>query len=238
MANPGPLIDAIAGHQMLNARIRINGVIALADCVNTRANAETYPEFANQIAGADAILLAKTDLADQDGIETTLATVKAVNPYADVISGDADVIEFLKNKMAEANLFAGRTPAPGRAPLRHSNVQAFCVALEESHDWTVFALWLSLLVHAHGRQVLRVKGLLNIAGLDAPVVVNCVQNLVYFPEHLAAWPDAKKVSVLVFIVRDIEAACVLQSLRTFLESDLPRLLPSEPAGAAQLAAAL
>jgi G3E family GTPase len=238
MANPGPLIDAIAGHPMLNARIQINGVIALADCVNTRANAETYPEFANQIAGADAILLAKTDLADQDSIETTLATIKAVNPYADVISGDADVIEFLKNKMATANLFAGRTPAPGWAPLRHSNVQAFCVALEESHDWTVFALWLSLLVHAHGRQVLRVKGLLNIAGLDTPIVINCVQNLVYFPEHLAAWPDAKRESVLVFIVRDIEAACVLQSLRTFLESDLPRLLPSERAVAAQLAAAL
>ena len=62
MANPGPLIDAIAGHPMLDARIRINGVIALADCLNTRANAETYPEFANQIAGADAILLAKTIL--------------------------------------------------------------------------------------------------------------------------------------------------------------------------------
>ena len=69
-------------------------------------------------------------------------------------------------------------------------------------------------------------------------MINCVQNLVYFPEHLADWPDAKRQSVLVFIVRDIEAACVLQSLRTFLETDLPRLLPFERAVAAQLADAL
>ena len=80
LANPGPLIEAIVGHPFLNARIRINGVIALADCVNTRANAETYPEFANQIAGADAIVMAKTDLADQDSIETTLDRSKPSIP--------------------------------------------------------------------------------------------------------------------------------------------------------------
>ena len=38
LANPAPLIEAIAGHPILNDRIRINGVLAVADCVNSGPN--------------------------------------------------------------------------------------------------------------------------------------------------------------------------------------------------------
>jgi G3E family GTPase len=83
-------------------------------------------------------------------------------------------------------------------------------------DWTVFGIWLSLLLHAHGERVLRVKGLLQVQGAHTPVVVHGVQQLVYPPTHLARWPDGPRQSELVFIVRGLEQAAVEASLQSYL----------------------
>ena len=52
-------------------------------------------------------------------------------------------------------------------------------------------LWLSLLLHRHGSDILRVKGLLHVQGVDRPVVVQGVQHLVHKPLHLDAWPEGR-----------------------------------------------
>lgn len=230
MANPAPLIEAIVGHPVLNDRIRINGVLALADCLNACANVSTYPEFANQIASADIVVMTKSDMADDDAVKSAIELVRGLNPYANIICGDdGRVAEFLEYGVTMPGISApgerASLPRPSSAP--HSDIRAFRISLEESCDWTFFAIWLSLLVHAHGSHILRVKGLLDIAGINAPVAINCVQNIVYFPEHLVDWPDADRQSLLVFIVRKLEPDRILQSLRAFLGSDRPYLLPPE-----------
>ena len=82
-------------------------------------------------------------------------------------------------------------------------------------DWTAFGLWLSMLLHAHGEKVLRVKGLLNVADLAAPVVIHGVQHLVHPPVHLDAWPSDDRRSRIVFIVRGLERAAIERSLAAF-----------------------
>ena len=82
-------------------------------------------------------------------------------------------------------------------------------------DWSRFAIWLSMFVHAHGEDILRIKGILYLENAT-PVVINCVQHLVYFPEHLPSWPGGEHMSVLVFIVRNITQDAVMRSLNEFL----------------------
>jgi G3E family GTPase len=64
--------------------------------------------------------------------------------------------------------------------------------------------------------VLRVKGILNVAGSDAPVAVHGVQHLVHPPVHMAAWPDDDRRSHLVFIVDGLERAAIEGSLKAFM----------------------
>jgi G3E family GTPase len=59
------------------------------------------------------------------------------------------------------------------------------------------------LIALRGGDLLRVKGLLNVAGCRGPVVVNVVQHLAHPPVELAAWPDQNRASRVVFITRDI-----------------------------------
>jgi G3E family GTPase len=94
-------------------------------------------------------------------------------------------------------------------------VQAFALAFDEAIDWTMFGVWLTMLLHRHGGKVLRVKGILNVAGSDTPVAVHGVQHLVHPPRHMPAWPDGERRSRLVFIVEGLERSAIERSLAAF-----------------------
>ena len=58
-----------------------------------------------------------------------------------------------------------------------------------------------MLLNRHGDALLRIKGTLNVADAATPVAVEAVRYLVHTPRHLEAWPDADRLSRLVFIAR-------------------------------------
>jgi len=72
-----------------------------------------------------------------------------------------------------------------------------------------------MLLHRHGGDVLRIKALLNVAGVSTPVLINGVQHLVHPPSHLDAWPDADRRSRLVFVVRGLSRPQIERSLAAF-----------------------
>jgi G3E family GTPase len=103
------------------------------------------------------------------------------------------------------------------ASSRHDrSIQAVALAFDGPIDWTLFGLWLSMLLNRHGERVLRVKGILNVAGSETPVAVHGVQHLVHPPVHMAAWPDRDRRSRLVFIVDGLDRAVLVRSLGAFL----------------------
>ena len=67
---------------------------------------------------------------------------------------------------------------------------------------------------AHGEQLLRVKGILDIAGRSRPIVLQAVQRLFHPPTELADWPDGDRRSRIVFITRGLSREFVLEVLDT------------------------
>ena len=74
--------------------------------------------------------------------------------------------------------------------------------------WMPFAQAMETLVALRGADLLRAKGLLNVAGCRGPVVVQFVQHLAHPPVELDAWPDEDRTSRVVFITRNIEERAV------------------------------
>ena len=75
------------------------------------------------------------------------------------------------------------------------------------------------MVSLHGANLLRIKGVLNVAGADGPIAIHGVQHLFHPPVELKAWPDADRRSRLVFITRDIDGDTMARSLAAFLGED-------------------
>ncbi|MFM9124790.1 MAG: GTP-binding protein, partial [Actinomycetota bacterium] len=96
----------------------------------------------------------------------------------------------------------------------HLGVHALALRFDAPLDWTMFGLWLAMLLQARGDDVLRVKGLLD-TGAEGPLVLHGVQHVIHPPAHLDAWPDDDRASRIVLIVRDIAKADVEASIAAF-----------------------
>lgn len=98
---------------------------------------------------------------------------------------------------------------------RHSaDIGSFCLSFDEPLQWEHVSAWLDALVMAHGEQLLRVKGILDIAGRSRPIVLQAVQRLFHPPTELADWPDGERRSRIVFITRGLSREFVLEVLDT------------------------
>ena len=67
----------------------------------------------------------------------------------------------------------------------------------------MFERCIEVLTSLRGADLLRVKGLVNVADETGPVVIQGVQHLFHPPVTLAAWPGDDRRSRLVFITRGI-----------------------------------
>jgi G3E family GTPase len=111
----------------------------------------------------------------------------------------------------------GHPHAHAHDPNRHGDdIRAFSFVFDEPIDWTAFGLWLSALLNRHGEAILRVKGILSIAGESAPVAVNGVQQLVHAPTHLAGWPTDDRRTRIVFICKGLDEELIRRSFAAFV----------------------
>src|SRR5437773_436043 len=103
----------------------------------------------------------------------------------------------------------------GQASAHDRDVYAFSVTVDRALDWTAFGIWLTMLLHAHGEDILRVKGLLQVVVVPPPVLIHGVQQLVHPPVHLDGWPTAARGTRLVFIVPKLPRQVIERSLAAF-----------------------
>ncbi len=94
---------------------------------------------------------------------------------------------------------------------RHDDhIRAFAITHDRPLDWPSFADWIERLIAAHGEQLLRIKGILDVAGHDQPIAIHGVQHLFHPPASLPAWGPGERRSALVFILRDLEESVIRQ----------------------------
>lgn len=232
LADPGPIASTLAADPVLRHQVRCGSAVAVVDGVHAEHSHRLEPVWARQVALADFVVLSKIDLIDAMSIGTVRALVKAVNPTAQVLESiGSAVLTDLFTARAEAWLPAkvqswlgeahSRTIFPDLGATHVDNVQSFTIEFDMVIDWTCFGMWLSLLLHRHGGDILRVKGVLCTHEDLRPLLLNGVQHIIHPPEHLNHWPET--TSQLVFITRGIDGERVLDSLRYFTNhaSDLP-----------------
>jgi G3E family GTPase len=210
LADPFPILSTVQADPVLKHHFRLGNVVTTVDAVNGLGR----PESIKQVAVADRLVLTKTDLVDD--IDALIDELRRLNP-------DAPLSRAAEETIDAAALFEGEVHAPLRAfpaaeERPHGSVHGFALAFEGALDWTMFGIWLTMLLHRHGSEVLRVKGILNVEGSDTPVAVHGVQHLVHPPVHMAAWPDGDRRSHLVFVVDGLERAVLERSLGIFMGS--------------------
>ncbi len=119
---------------------------------------------------------------------------------------------------------------------RHDDhIRAFCFSFDQPIEPHLFDEWLSLLVGFKGPNILRIKGIINLAGEDKPVVIHGVQHIFHPTVTLPAWPSEDHRTRIVFITKDVERATIERSFTAFMQAQAieaeQRTRPAKPTGA-------
>ncbi len=232
LADPAPIIFTLMAEPVLRHHFRVGHVVTTVDAVNGAMHLAQHPESVKQVAVADRIVLTKTDLAGRAPAEALRTACRRYNPVAPIFEPAVDPIgpdELFTDDLADpsgpgqdARRWLGAAAAAtapetavGHVSPHDRDIYAFSVTVDRALDWTAFGIWLTMLLHAHGEDVLRVKGMLQVVGVPAPVVIHGVQHLVHPPVHLDAWPTADRGTRLVFIVRKLSRQVIERSLAAF-----------------------
>lgn len=215
LADPFPVLSTLKADPVLRHHFRSAGVVTTVDAVNGMLQLDRHIESVRQVAIADAIVLTKTDIAEAAVVARLVAQLGTLNPSAPLLSA------------AEASLDAAFLLQSGSAggfkaieeftveTAAHRGISAFAIIVDEPLDWTAFGIWLTMLLNRHGERILRVKGILALAGEERPVAIHGVQHLVHAPTHLGHWPSEDHRSRVVFIVEGIEPESIRRSFATF-----------------------
>jgi G3E family GTPase len=208
LADPAPILQTFSTDRALGGEFHIDVMLAVVDAVNGEASLNAAVEARKQVILADRVVISKSDLAAAGDVERLMQRLRKLNPRAaiDVAIGGA--------------LAAERFTAPATAQhagfvaeAEHSDgIASFVLTWREPLEWLVFARAMETLTALRGADLLRVKGLLNVAGCRGPVVVQYVQHLAHPPVELQSWPeswpDQNRDSRVVFIGRGILEAQV------------------------------
>lgn len=225
LADPAPILFTILTDPVLQHHYYIDFVLVTVDAVNGHLHLKRQPESIKQISAADKIIITKTDIAAPDVTTSLVSQLRSMNRSASIlkaVSGEVDLQELYRSDHIETGLGATEIknrilPYEIQQTNDNTHVPDTCslsLSFDQPLDWTAFGLWLSMLLHARGQDILRVKGLIDV-GEDGPVVLNGVQHIIHPPQHLACWPSNDRRSHLVFIMRSIKPSEILDSLTAF-----------------------
>ncbi len=239
LADPAPILQLLLNHPMISHDYRLDGVVTTVDAVNGARQLDEHVEAVKQAAVADRLLISKTDLADIAASARLRARLEELNPGAalyEIVQGDIDpallfdsgpfdpagkgdkVLAWLNAEAhGHGHQHDGHEHHHHDRSRHNEHIGSFCLTFEEPLDWDFFNRWLMAVRASWGDRLLRVKGVLNIAGESQPLVIHGVHRTFHPPTLLARWPDADHRSRLVFITRDLDRASVEESWKQMME---------------------
>ncbi len=222
IADPAPVLQTILGDRAVARQYALAGVVTAVDAVNGAATLEQHLEAVKQVAVADHILLTKTDLLDGEPAAlirqlNQLAPSAIVSPIVDgaaqvnwlfangpysLDGKSSDVERWLRAELAVNGQHDHTHPDRNR----HGQIQASCLTFSAPVDAALFESCLQMLLQFRGPDLLRIKGIINVAGMDRPMVFHGVQHVFHEPEVMAQWPSDDHRSRIVVIAQNLNHA--------------------------------
>ncbi|WP_166217000.1 GTPase [Pseudomonas atagonensis] len=207
LADPAPVAQTFFIDEELRERYLLDGIITLVDAAHAEQHlSQTIAQA--QIGFADRLLVSKTDLVDDaafTALSERLTRINRCAPIRVVEHGNIDLAELLDVRGFNLNADLG-----GGLSLRQvskapsiDRISSLVLRTGQPLDIDQLSEFMNELLEEHGKQLLRYKGVLNIAGEDRRLVFQGVLKLYGF-DWDTEWAEGEtRESVIVFIADDL-----------------------------------
>ena len=244
LANPVPIIHTLMSSIELIRIYSLDGVITVVDSVNGEKTLDLHEESLKQLALAEKIILSKTDIVDKDEIKSLVYRIKEINPVSQIIFskfGNIPLEEIFGlgaydpykksadvKKWLAAEKYKDKKHHHHHDVNRHNeNIRAFSMMSENPVNMIAFSFFRDMITAALGANLLRMKGIINIAGEERPAVIHGVQHIFHPVQWLETWPDNDRRTKLVFITQNIKKEQIEDFFRPLMGLDTEKGIPKE-----------
>jgi len=217
LADPAPVAQTFFADDLIRQRTKLDSIVCVADARHLAASLTTSHEAAEQVALADTILLNKTDLVDAADLAKAEAAIDQANPQARLLrSVRCDVpLDTILNRGA---FDLARLDIAGGDHAHHHEhhdhmIDCVSLRLDRPLERSRLLAWLQQLVIERGADLLRAKGIVDLAGSDLRFVFQGV-HMMMDTVMAQPWQEHEaRESRLVFIGRNLDRDELLQGLR-------------------------
>jgi G3E family GTPase len=220
LADPAPVIQSFVLDETLRAHYALDAIVTVVDALHLPMQIG-HDEAREQIAFADVVLLNKTDLVLPAALEAAETELRRLNCLASIhhtrdcdipLVRVLDVGAFdLKNVLQiDPNLLDNHD---------HEHSQdIICIAVQQSGplDPIAFNRWLYALVQSKGRDLLRLKGIVDLAGEHRRFVLHGVHMTLDGRPGRAWDKSSPRFSEIVFIGRQLDAEALREGVAACL----------------------
>ena len=231
LAAPAPVAQTFIVDPLLNNRTVLDSITTVVDARTVLARLGDSREAAEQIAFADQIVLNKTDQVTAATLEAVERRLNRLNPFAPVhraVRGNVPLDRILgrgafdleRLVALEPQLLAPQCEEPGHVhdadcghhdgehPLHghhDTDIESLSLVANDAMDRARFESWLSRLIETDGKDILRAKGIIDVAGEAQRLVFQAVHMQLEGDLQRAWRPDETRSSRLVLIGRNLDA---------------------------------
>jgi len=238
LADPSPIMQTFLIDPVLARDARIDGVVTVFDAVNGPATLDAQFEAVSQVALADLIVLSKTDLVEDHVADRVETRLRGLNPTAAILRSSCETfrpatlwnLSAMRENATQQQAIDWTTPKPVNDPLANlsglsppparqaeftphdTDITSISIILEEPLDDAVFDTWFDTLIAFKGRDILRVKGILFLEGIETPFAFHGVQHIFDPPVPLKSWDGDDRRTRIVLIGRNLNRSEIQRSL--------------------------
>ena len=212
LADPAPVAQTFFIDEELRERYLLDGIITLVDAAHAEVHlSQTIAQA--QIGFADRLLVSKSDLVDDATFDALCQRLTRINrraPIRVVEHGKIDLAELLdvRGFNLNADPGGGLNLRPVQPAASADRISSMVLRTEKPLDIDSLSTFMNELLEEHGKQLLRYKGVLNIAGEDRRLVFQGVLKLYGF-DWDTEWAEGElRESVMVFIADELPEATI------------------------------
>lgn len=218
LADPGPVAQTFFMDEDLRERYLLDSIITLVDAVHAQEQL-SRPIAQAQVGFADRLLVSKRDLVDETAFTALSERLQRINRRAPVHVVDHGQVDLsvlldirgfnLNDQLDRQMLFRPLTPVRTQKP---DNITSLALKAERPLDIDCVSRFMEGVLERHGSNLLRYKGILDIAGEPRKLLFQGVQRL-YGADWDREWEEGEvRESVIVFIGMELPEAELREGL--------------------------
>jgi G3E family GTPase len=219
LADPAPIAHLSLNNPLTAPYLQPARIVTTVDAPYGATHLREHWEARKQVALADLLLLTQADLAPEQmtNLHAELAQLNSAAPRLVCDHGQVDPEHLLgsggqpqrRDQSSERREHEG-THEHAHEHM-HGEIRSLSLRAREPLEWQRVHNWLAQLRGQFGAELLRVKGVLDLAGEQQPVAIHGIHHVFHPPVRLSAWPAGARESQLVLIVRELEIAMLRES---------------------------